>query len=337
MSGAVLLPPATGIEQSQNKAWTANGNALTVFEVTQSGGTDALAPIAFMVQDETYGGLKQSSMRLGYNPAQYFGTQYGEMSLTIHPWAGDANAAEWVSTWTPPSSIAGVAGCNFIEALGSMADGGLSLSIRDGDTNTGSSSIGFQSGYAINNGYASGNEPNYMLMKFASTYGVAVFQSMSIQENRAANTVTQLVLNGPAGASTGTNCSIELNSDSGGLNQFVFAIAGAAWWTIDQNATNLKMLDNQHSSRNMITWTGGASAAAATTEIGSVLLCDSSVVVGTAALATTATDGFLYLPSCAGVPTGTPTAKTGTIPFVFDTTDGKLYFYTGGAWVGLAD
>ena len=57
-----------------------------------------------------------------------------------------------------------------------------------------------------------------------------------------------------------------------------------------------------------------------------------SVVVGTAAIATNATDGFLYVPTCAGTPTGTPTTQTGTAPIVIDTTNNKLYFYSGGQW-----
>jgi len=56
------------------------------------------------------------------------------------------------------------------------------------------------------------------------------------------------------------------------------------------------------------------------------------MVVGTAALATTATDGFLYVPTCAGTPTGTPTTQTGTAPIVVNTTNNKLYFYSGGQW-----
>jgi hypothetical protein len=56
------------------------------------------------------------------------------------------------------------------------------------------------------------------------------------------------------------------------------------------------------------------------------------MVVGTAAIATTATDGFLYVPTCAGTPTGTPTTQTGTAPIVINTTNNKLYFYSGGAW-----
>lgn len=57
-----------------------------------------------------------------------------------------------------------------------------------------------------------------------------------------------------------------------------------------------------------------------------------NVVINTAAIATTATNGFLYVPSCAGTPTGTPTTFTGRVPIVVDTTNNKLYFYSGGQW-----
>lgn len=57
-----------------------------------------------------------------------------------------------------------------------------------------------------------------------------------------------------------------------------------------------------------------------------------SVVVGTAALTTTATDGFLYVTTCPGTPTGVPTAQTGRSPIQIDSTNHKLYFYSGGAW-----
>lgn len=57
-----------------------------------------------------------------------------------------------------------------------------------------------------------------------------------------------------------------------------------------------------------------------------------NVVLGSAALTTTATDGFLYLPSMPGVPTGTPAAFTGRVPVVIDATNDRLYFYTAGSW-----
>ena len=57
-----------------------------------------------------------------------------------------------------------------------------------------------------------------------------------------------------------------------------------------------------------------------------------NAAIGAGSLATNATNGFLYVPTCAGVPTGTPTAKTGYAPIVVNTTNNKLYFYSGGAW-----
>jgi hypothetical protein len=63
------------------------------------------------------------------------------------------------------------------------------------------------------------------------------------------------------------------------------------------------------------------------------ITADGNIVAGaSAALATTATNGFLYVPTCAGTPTGTPTAITGMAPIVVDTTNNKLYFYSTGVW-----
>ena len=78
----------------------------------------------------------------------------------------------------------------------------------------------------------------------------------------------------------------------------------------------------------------GDSVTIRTTGAANRLTIDSngSATIGVASLATTAVDGFLYVPTCAGVPTGTPTAKTGYAPIVVDTTNNRWYFYSGGAW-----
>lgn len=60
-----------------------------------------------------------------------------------------------------------------------------------------------------------------------------------------------------------------------------------------------------------------------------------NIICGRIALATTATNGFFYAPSCAGLPTGVPTTVTGRIPIVVDSTNNKMYIYSGGAWVAL--
>lgn len=57
-----------------------------------------------------------------------------------------------------------------------------------------------------------------------------------------------------------------------------------------------------------------------------------SVVLNTAAVATNATDGFLYIASGAGTPTGVPTTFTGRVPIYIDTTNSQLWLFLGGAW-----
>lgn len=61
---------------------------------------------------------------------------------------------------------------------------------------------------------------------------------------------------------------------------------------------------------------------------GNVILNNSGV-----ATATNATNGFVYVETCAGTPTGVPgTLPTGEAPVIIDSTNNKIYFYTSGAW-----
>ena len=65
-----------------------------------------------------------------------------------------------------------------------------------------------------------------------------------------------------------------------------------------------------------------------------------NVVIGTgSSLATTATNGFLCIPTCAGAPTvgppigDEPAVPIGTVPLIYDTTNDRLYIRTpGGTW-----
>ena len=65
-----------------------------------------------------------------------------------------------------------------------------------------------------------------------------------------------------------------------------------------------------------------------------------NVVIGVgSSLATTATNGFLCIPTCSGAPTGGPPTGTepavpvGTVPLIYDSTNNRLYIRTpSGAW-----
>ncbi len=77
---------------------------------------------------------------------------------------------------------------------------------------------------------------------------------------------------------------------------------------------------------------GNGTAATNVSIGGGKVWAGGGAMIGSAALATNATDGFLYTVSCAGTPVGTPTAITGLNPVVVDSTNNLLYFYSGGAW-----
>ena len=61
------------------------------------------------------------------------------------------------------------------------------------------------------------------------------------------------------------------------------------------------------------------------------------VICGTqSALATTATSGFICVPTCAGAPTGAVTNYTGKSAMVVDSTDNRVYFMVGSTWKYVA-
>lgn len=65
-----------------------------------------------------------------------------------------------------------------------------------------------------------------------------------------------------------------------------------------------------------------------------------NVVIGVGdTIATTATNGFLCIPTCSGAPTGgpptgaEPAIPVGTVPLIYDTTNNRLYIRTpAGTW-----
>lgn len=120
-------------------------------------------------------------------------------------------------------------------------------------------------------------------------------------------------------------------------------VSGSAWaWMTSYGTTspgnrngialnNWSEIYNLSNTFGMMIGTAGATRLLLHTNDDIRLECDGAgnVIIGEAAIATTATDGFLYVPTCAGTPTGVPTAKTGRAPIVVDSTNHKLYFYDG--------
>ena len=137
-------------------------------------------------------------------------------------------------------------------------------------------------------------------------------------------------LNAVGGLGTAANYAIviECSSTDTQGNGIAFtnddgAHVGAAIIHIDQGGNNLG---------DLAFYTKPTSGGTATERVRIDKL--GNVAIGTAALATSATDGFLYIPSMAGAPSGTPTDHSNLSAIVHDTTNNKLYVYdhVDGAW-----
>jgi hypothetical protein len=100
-------------------------------------------------------------------------------------------------------------------------------------------------------------------------------------------------------------------------------VAGNALYIEAPGGSSLFLNTNYNSD----IWTGGGILHVD----GTLAVATASAVIGNTVLANAATDGFLYIPSVAGAPTGTPTTHGATVALCYDTTDNKLYAYNG-AW-----
>ncbi len=103
--------------------------------------------------------------------------------------------------------------------------------------------------------------------------------------------------------------------------------AGTSEMISIQPGINYKPFQIQGSNFALKTGSGITTERLRADELGNVSL-------GAGAIPTSATDGFFYPVTCAGTPTGTPTAIAGRAPMIYDTTANKIWFYNG-AWRGV--
>lgn len=133
----------------------------------------------------------------------------------------------------------------------------------------------------------------------------------------------------------GSSTFILDTTGAGYTSALLFRNNAANGFTIESVAPNVLTIVDPN-GRPQTVFSRGANATAALTTFSSSVAVQGRLVVGSAVLATTARDGFLYIPTCAGMPTGAPTAQTGTAPIVLDTANSKLWVNVGGPWKGVA-
>jgi hypothetical protein len=324
------------LPQSQSFA-LANNTYQTIQQWTVTGQTDdPLPPFALVAESATYGymgtNIQGPIARLGYNvnpQASGPSSVHGTAMMTWYADAGDTNNG------------AGGHGleCNISFATPGQGSQTNAFEMVAVDDTTNTVSTWLRCGTGTTNGITSN-------IVFQNANGSTTFCTMSNANSNVIFSVPTATFTTNAVASKNYNFSIVAAGTSGQavltLNGaattsaiMYFEQSGTAQWAIENSVPNLQVYDMVN-SRNAIVIAPGTTTTAKVTFNSNVQVSSGSLIVGNAALATTATTGFLYLPSCAGAPTGTPTANTGTVPFVFDTTDNRLYFYQSGAWEYIA-
>jgi hypothetical protein len=325
-----------------------SGTYGTLFSVQATGGTDTVSPFQMAAGAGTYGGVVGPALFFGYNAQQGASKgsgAHGAAAISFFADAGDTNSSgahgvEANITWFGPDGAGDQTGAFEMVAVNDTTNT-VYTTIRCGSGSSGpySSSITFENADA---------STVFMQMSNASS-NVVFFQPVVFEDSITFIDSARITWPLTLADATG-NSSIGFSSvQSGGAavmtlngtnvntsSEIVFSESSSAKWAIEHTPPYLYIRDVA-SSRSAVFFYPGTTPANSRMQVNSVIQGLSSIVAGSAALATTATDGFLYLPSCAGAPTGVPTTWTGTVPCVFDTTDAKIYFYTGGAWVGLAD
>jgi hypothetical protein len=167
------------------------------------------------------------------------------------------------------------------------------------------------------NFYAAGTARNY----FAGSTGIGIAPDFALHVYGAGTTSN----NYANGAASGATLSLQdSGSSSGNGGQIVFG----SFFGVNAGIKSL-ITNGTGPAGDLVFQTRGTSG-----DVLERLRIDSAgnVVVNTAAVATNATNGFLYVPTCAGTPTGTPSTFTGRAAIVVDSTNNKLYFYSGGQW-----
>ena len=338
-NGGLSLQPPSGLPQSQAFA-LANNTYQSLLQWTVTGQADSpLPPFGLIAGSQTYGtspAVQGPAFWFGYNPAlgsaSVSSSPHGAVGMSVFGDAGDSNNG------------AGGHGleCNpatFRTPNGLAATNALEMVAIDDNTNTVSTSIRCGAGN-VNGIYSaiilqkSDASKTYMAMGPLTSDTVAIYEPMTLATSLVGSPTAFAISNSGASGNT----IMTMSCVTGANNEFLFKTGSAnKWGILHEDTGNYLIIDNLINGVPHAYFIPGASYAAASTWFLSKVTAYSSLIVGSAALATTATDGFLYLPSCAGAPTGVPTTQAGTVPCVFDTTDGKIYFYTGGAWVGLAD
>jgi hypothetical protein len=361
MTGAVLFPSQPAIAQSQTFA-LANNNYKTIQQWTVTGQTDdPLAPFGTVSGSKTYGTtppIQGPAFWFGYNPV-FLSSQanpypaHGAVGLSCFGDAGDSNnGAGGHGLEMNPAA--------FVTPNGGKATNAFQMVAMDDNTNTVNTTIrcgtGTVNGVSSNIIFQNADASTTFMQMFNAASSLAIYVPVNMSSSGIVDTtagaltwtltssgsssVFNVIANGTtqpsivaATSGTGTGILVVSGNNASTLNaQINFQTSGATKWQIQHYSPNyLWFACGIAPSGYFAQWNPAATSNAGYATFYANVKSAGGMICGTAALATTATGGFLYLPTCPGPPTGVPATQTGTAAAVYDTTDDKLYVYNG-AW-----
>lgn len=285
------------------------------------------------------------------------GTTSSSWSLTLPVSAGTANYVlttdgAGASSWAQVSLTAGVTGTLLV---GNGGTGQTTLAVHGLLVGNAASAINSlatgTAGQFLTSGGA-GADPTWTTATFPSTAGAAgtILRSdgtnwvassdtwpnttaagavlVSATADTVSATVTPIL--GVAGVTAG---SLGLSGATSGVVTINTAAAAGTWSLTLPTSGGASGYLLQTDGSGVTSWLNLFGASNTYT---APILANGGVVA--AAGVTTMTDGFIYIPTASGPPTGIPTGQTGRVPLYYDSTGDYLYIYNG-SWkrVSFAD
>ena len=159
-------------------------------------------------------------------------------------------------------------------------------------------------------------------------YGSITSRNTIINTKNGNSTISAISLDSSYASVSATSAGIAIAmSSNAGAAELRTDGTGTYDIGILTNATRQVHISHTASAVRYITLTGAI--AGGNPKVG---VSAGQLTLGTgSALATSATEGYLCIPTCAGAPTGVPTgAGAGNLPIIYDTTNNFLYVYNGG-------
>jgi hypothetical protein len=332
-------PRATGFVPVLSSFPLGSGDYQGVVEWTITGQTDdPLASFGVVAGSQTYstpagGSVLGPAFWLGYNPehlAEGGTATTGAIGLSCFGDAGDTDVNGRHGLEFNPAC--------FISADGTAATNAIQVGAVDDNSN--SVNLVFRCG--------TGTEGTGSRIQFGNADGSVSFGQMNGNDTLSDPFPLQwyqsmLVDTGDAPArlavkTTGANSAVfTLAADRGQVTklEFLNGSANVPLWTLASDGAGNFFAENAAGWPQLF-MQSGASDHASVTYLASQVVVTSSLVIGLAELAAAATDGFAYLPACAGPPTGVPSPHAGTAAAVIDRINAKLWVWCGTAWKGAA-